>query len=508
MRNGNKFTMNTPNTEKLGDLLSQLGAILGVGKRSDGKYHLSDMCIASSVKKWAARKPYPLVAANSNPVTDNAYTVERAYGNAYTNENMTRIGDIGSVKIEGRPNTPDVTGFYTAMGMDIPYLDNISNNLDRCEDVVDAIDNMINGVEGYNWEKSPWGRNTGEYKRIRDFAGYNHNAGFPFAYSMDMTSAYIDNGPHFYVNFVSSNDNISPATLFSTAFGGALILALVVKDPAGGLTLVTNGTSFSKSGASATVPSDLKKKYPNGSFTAYLFAYDQSKGRAIMLPCEGSQKTAKSFSVNGYLYADPFVHLDMVLVSESGNTGSEINPEYNETIKAGRSGTAWPMKTFVPTMTSRTYHALPTSSDVAMSFTVKNTMGESLPINLSKIYGRISLNTGKVLDELIPLYDANLNQLTGTISLAANESRTFYIYQTQIWSRFGITSQSTSIIRTLSISLYYNDGQYGSNPPSVYPKMGPISAMLVNTSAYNGQVAIVKNPNGYDYTITGWTSNI
>lgn len=57
MRNGNIFTMNTPNTETLGSLLSQLGAILGVGRRSDGKYYLADMCTASSIKKWAKYKP-------------------------------------------------------------------------------------------------------------------------------------------------------------------------------------------------------------------------------------------------------------------------------------------------------------------------------------------------------------------------------------------------------------------------------------------------------------------
>lgn len=57
MRNGNKFTMNTPNTETLGSLLSQLGGILGVGRRSDGKFYLADMCTASSINQWAYKKP-------------------------------------------------------------------------------------------------------------------------------------------------------------------------------------------------------------------------------------------------------------------------------------------------------------------------------------------------------------------------------------------------------------------------------------------------------------------
>lgn len=57
MRNGNKFTMATPNTETLGSLLSQLGGILGVGRRSDGKFYLADMCTASSINMWAKYKP-------------------------------------------------------------------------------------------------------------------------------------------------------------------------------------------------------------------------------------------------------------------------------------------------------------------------------------------------------------------------------------------------------------------------------------------------------------------
>lgn len=54
----NIFEIATPNAETLGALLAQLGSILGVGKRSDGRYYLADMCQAPSINKWAKYKPF------------------------------------------------------------------------------------------------------------------------------------------------------------------------------------------------------------------------------------------------------------------------------------------------------------------------------------------------------------------------------------------------------------------------------------------------------------------
>lgn len=52
----NIFQINDTNSETLGELLSQLGSILGVGTRADGRYYLADMCQADSINKWAFRK--------------------------------------------------------------------------------------------------------------------------------------------------------------------------------------------------------------------------------------------------------------------------------------------------------------------------------------------------------------------------------------------------------------------------------------------------------------------
>ena len=52
-----KFTIAEPNTETLGALLEQLGSLIGVGPRDDGRIYLADLCIADGVNIWAKHKP-------------------------------------------------------------------------------------------------------------------------------------------------------------------------------------------------------------------------------------------------------------------------------------------------------------------------------------------------------------------------------------------------------------------------------------------------------------------
>lgn len=52
-----KFTIAEPNTETLGALLEQLGSLIGVGPRDDGRIYLADLCIADGVNIWAKYKP-------------------------------------------------------------------------------------------------------------------------------------------------------------------------------------------------------------------------------------------------------------------------------------------------------------------------------------------------------------------------------------------------------------------------------------------------------------------
>lgn len=57
-RTKKKFTMATPNTQTLGELLGELGELLPVSRRSDGKYYLSDMCQSPNINRWAKYKPF------------------------------------------------------------------------------------------------------------------------------------------------------------------------------------------------------------------------------------------------------------------------------------------------------------------------------------------------------------------------------------------------------------------------------------------------------------------
>ena len=474
--------------------------LLGVGKRSDGKYHLPDLCVSSRINKWANRKSYPLVAANSEPVTDNAYTINRTYGNAYTNINMTRIGDIGSVKIEGRPEVYDVS-FYTAMGMDIPYLESISNNPDACNRVVNIINKIVNGTAGYNWEKSPWGRNAGEYKRIRDFDGYNHNAGFPFAYALNHSIVYRDQDLGISISHVSNNDNISPATLFQSAFGDSCYGAAIVQDPSNGLTLVTGTAKMSSANGGVVIPYTSFRAYPDKTFTAYLFAYDSAKARAIMLPKDSSQSPAVSFKVSPYISTDPFAKLNMIPVTDSSN---DDRVGYN----TGTSST-FPLKKCTPVQgVSGTLYAPATSGQMVFSMTFRNNTSSAISIdpNYFRFVVRSGYSSTSGVTSKPTIYNSSFSSIISKVSVAAGATIKLYFKITNVWDGLGFTT-SNDIVRTLNISLQYNEPVYTSYGfPASYPNLYSVGIAAVYSSAYNGQVAKV-NYDGYsNLAIISWTS--
>ena len=120
---GKVFTMSDSNTETLGNLLKQLGGLLGVGARSDGRYYLSDMCQASSINKWAKYKPV-------------------------------------------RHST--VANITEAQRKSVNYGLEVSAGYDN-----DAANN--NTMTPFNHLR-PRGKDYNEYNRLRDFDGYNHIA--------------------------------------------------------------------------------------------------------------------------------------------------------------------------------------------------------------------------------------------------------------------------------------------------------------------------------------------
>lgn len=54
--NGNKFTMSAVNVETAGSLFQQLGSLLGVSARANGRFYLCDLCKANGINRWALNK--------------------------------------------------------------------------------------------------------------------------------------------------------------------------------------------------------------------------------------------------------------------------------------------------------------------------------------------------------------------------------------------------------------------------------------------------------------------
>ena len=86
------------------DILEELGGLLGVGKRSDGKFHVADICTAKNINKWAKFKPIRHTkqsnltdADRKGTTTDNTngifygLKVEGGVLDGAINENMTQM---------------------------------------------------------------------------------------------------------------------------------------------------------------------------------------------------------------------------------------------------------------------------------------------------------------------------------------------------------------------------------------------------------------------------------
>ena len=134
---GTIFTMAEINTETTSALFSQLAGLLSVGKREDDKYHLSDLCQSKNINPLARHKPFRYPAWNFASAEERA----QIRGSRATGVNSTSPNN-------GFGPTPQI---YVA-------------NSD-----------IVHGVYEY---KRPRGGEE-EPNRLRDFDGYNHNAGSP-----------------------------------------------------------------------------------------------------------------------------------------------------------------------------------------------------------------------------------------------------------------------------------------------------------------------------------------
>ena len=125
-----KFTMSDTNKETTSALFEQIGGLIGVGARSDGKIHLSDLCVGSGVNKWAKYKP------------------------------------IQSTTVVNISESERAQQFY---GFDIQAI--------FCNDSEDTLETALSNGADYPYIKpSSW-------FRLRDFNGYNSKAEIPFKYT-------------------------------------------------------------------------------------------------------------------------------------------------------------------------------------------------------------------------------------------------------------------------------------------------------------------------------------
>lgn len=493
-----------PNEHKFGeapDILSELGGLLGVGKRSDGRYHHADVNQADGINKWAARKSIPTTMSSYAAVTHNLYTTTRTYFNNYTGNSMTRIGDIGNVEIVGREGITDVS-FATAMGIDIPFIAQVSaDNSNSLNSIVNVVTKIASDTSGYNWEKSLWSRRSNFHNRIRDFDGYNHTAGFPFKYALNESTVYRDQDLGISIEHVSSNDNLSPATLFQYAFGDYCYGAAVVKDPANGLSLVTGTYKLSAAKGGLTIPSETFRDYPNKTFTAYLFAHDTTKGNAVLLPKESPNSPVVSFKVSQYVSTDPFEKLNMLKVTDSSNND---RVGYN-------TGTAntFLLKKCTPVMgTAGTLYAVATSGSMVFSMTWKN--NTSSEVTIKTTYFRFNVATGygntTTVIHTPTVYDSSFTQKSGDIKVAAGATVQLYFKIGNVWNGQNLSTSNTTV-HTLNVTLQYNEPiyvNYGGFP--TYPNLYSVGIAAVYSTAYNGQVAKVTYDGYNSLVINSWTS--
>lgn len=84
--NNNTITLGA--SYDLDDVVYETALVLGIGARTDGRYHIADICTAGSINKWAKNKPFRYNSDNfgydvNNPSVANAERKRLAQVNNY-----------------------------------------------------------------------------------------------------------------------------------------------------------------------------------------------------------------------------------------------------------------------------------------------------------------------------------------------------------------------------------------------------------------------------------------
>ena len=149
------FTIDDVNKETTSELFEQLGTLVDVGPRRDGKRYLSDICIGEGVNKWAANKSIRETSKKVNITEEDR--AKQFYG-----------FDIQEIFCANSEETLNVA---LSNGADYPYLKPRGS--------------AVSPVEWF---------------RLRDFNGYNPNAEIPYKYTIQNNPARAEQWVDVYLN--------------------------------------------------------------------------------------------------------------------------------------------------------------------------------------------------------------------------------------------------------------------------------------------------------------------
>lgn len=493
MRNGNKFTMNTPNTETLGSLLGQLGAILGVGRRSDGKFYLSDMCVADSANKWAMFKSIPLKDSAGNDVTDNAYTKNRYYRNDYITTPQSRTGLLGSGRIVWDATRGEV---YEVAGLDIPII-----NLNKEETLANQAQTIINAIKnlsanGTNWEKTPWSR-SGGYKRIRDFDGYDHSVGSPFVYSVDKNIPMDATALGADVAFLDTTGRVSIIDIFKTMFNDEFYPAVIFTrgesaTSAGYSEVVVASNKMSVGGGKMTIPSTILTRL--AKVNCYFFAYNPTRMQAVPLPSTSTYPNPIVTSVSEYAASDPLTKLSWTAITSTSFTdvfGYSTSTSVPDMINLRNASPA--------VITGGFKYAPSTTGSFIFSVTLNNPTSSAITFRADYLRVFVSTSSGAKVKHTPSVYNSSLTYINGqNVTINAGASVKLYLQLSNIWSGLSVTaSDTTATFLGISIS-YYVAAYENYGYPTQYTNVGSLGIAVARpaTSSYNNMVAIAQNTAG------------
>lgn len=235
----NIFQIANTNTETLGELLSQLGSILGVGTRADGRYYLADMCQADSINIWALNKPFRYNSDNFGFDPKNPSVAEAA--RAAARKSVNQGFDLTTAKIGSNGSVSNIASKYDG------------------------------DMNGWVYLK-PRGAAYNEPNRIRDFDGYDHGAlcfvqrfGTPARWAKDLGSFNVS----FMISAPPEGNEVSTYLHHSDfpAIANAYIgVAMIDED--GNISRMTADDTVSNAGIALNVPVTTLAE---GTYTIYPF---------------------------------------------------------------------------------------------------------------------------------------------------------------------------------------------------------------------------------------------